>query len=105
MQLSRNRMNPLRAFGHALVCREPYFVIAPPSGEAGTDAELLTSHPFIWFSPKTWAGHQIKRMLSRRKIYVRDVMEANSLEGYRVSGSAWSRSLYCSEKGMCPALR
>ena len=71
---------PLEGLRTRVVCREPYFVIAPPSGEAGTDAELLTSHPFIWFSPKTWAGHQIQRMLNRRKIYVRDVMEANSLE-------------------------
>ena len=63
-----------------VVCREPYFVIAPPTGKGETDAELLTSHPFIWFNPKTWAGHQIQRKLVRRKIFVRDVMEANSLE-------------------------
>ena len=71
---------PLEGLRTHVVCREPYFVIAPPSGKSGTDEELLTSHPFIWFSPKTWAGQQIQRKLIRRKIFVRDVMEANSLE-------------------------
>ena len=71
---------PLEGLRTRVVCREPYFVIAPPSGEGPTDAELLTSHPFIWFNPKTWAGHQIQRKLIRRKIFVRDVMEADSLE-------------------------
>ena len=71
---------PLEGLRTRVVCREPYFVIAPPSGEGLTDAELLTSHPFIWFNPKTWAGHQIRRKLIRRKIFVRDVMEADSLE-------------------------
>ena len=71
---------PIEGLRTRVVCREPYFVIAPPSGEDGTDADLLTSHPFIWFNPKTWAGHQIQRKLMRRKIFVRDVMEANSLE-------------------------
>ena len=72
---------PLEGLRTRVVCREPYFVIAPPSGEEGlTDAALLTSHPFIWFNPKAWAGHQIQRKLIRRKIFVRDVMEADSLE-------------------------
>ena len=71
---------PLEGLRIRVVCREPYFVIAPATGKGETDAELLTSHPFIWFNPKTWAGHQIQRKLIRRKIFVRDVMEANSLE-------------------------
>ena len=71
---------PLEGLRIRVVCKEPYFVIAPPYGEGATDADLLTSHPFIWFNPKTWAGHQIQRKLIRRKIFVRDVMEADSLE-------------------------
>ena len=96
---------PLEGLRTRVVCREPYFVIAPPSGEAGTDAELLTSHPFIWFSPKTWAGHQITTHVNPAK-NLRSGRDGSELVGgYRVSGSAWSRSLYCSEEGMCPALR
>ena len=71
---------PLEGLRARIVCKEPYFVIAPPTEEGTTDADLLTSHPFIWFNPKTWAGQQIQRMLMRRRIFVRDVMEVNSLE-------------------------
>ena len=71
---------PLEGLRTRIVCKEPYFVIAPPTEEGTTDADLLTSRPFIWFNPKTWAGQQIRRLLMRRKIFVRDVMEANSLE-------------------------
>ena len=71
---------PIEGLRTRVVCREPYFVIAPPSGKGETDIELLMSHPFIWFNPKTWAGHQIQHKLNRRKIFVREVIEANSLE-------------------------
>ena len=71
---------PIEGLRTRVVCREPYFVIAPPSGKGETDIELLMSHPFIWFNPKTWAGRQIQHKLNRRKIFVREVIEANSLE-------------------------
>ena len=71
---------PIEGLRTRVVCREPYFVIAPPSGKGKTDIELLMSHPFIWFNPKTWAGRQIQHKLNRRKIFVREVIEANSLE-------------------------
>ncbi|MEM9060929.1 MAG: LysR substrate-binding domain-containing protein [Pseudomonadota bacterium] len=55
-------------------------VIAPDGARGRRDAELLTSHPFIWFSRKTWAGQQIERRLLDRGIRVRAAMEVDSLE-------------------------
>lgn len=62
------------------VLDEPLVVIAPPGVPAATDADLLRSHPFIWFSRKTWAGQQIERRLLDRHIRVREAMEVDSLE-------------------------
>ena len=61
------------------VIAEPLSVIAPP-GSRGDDATLVASHPFIWFSRKTWAGQQIERRLLDRGLRVRAAMEIDSLE-------------------------
>ena len=62
-----------------LVAEEPLIVLAP-AGTDGDDATLLSAHPFIWFSRKTWAGQQIERRLLDRGIRVQPVMEIDSLE-------------------------
>ena len=62
------------------VTEEPLVVIAPMGTQGDTDAELLTQHPFIWFSRKTWAGQQIERRLLDRGIRVQAAMEIDSLE-------------------------
>lgn len=62
------------------VADEPLVVIAPQGTEAGTDADLLQGHPFIWFNRKTWAGQQIERRLLDRRIRVRPTMEIDSLD-------------------------
>lgn len=62
------------------VASEPLVVIAPSDARGETDAELLTRHPFIWFSRKTWAGQQIERRLLDRSIRVNAAMEIDSLE-------------------------
>lgn len=61
------------------IAREP-LVVAAPAGTPGDDRTILTAHPFIWFSRKTWAGQQIERRLLDRGIRVRQVMEIDSLE-------------------------
>ena len=62
------------------VTEEPLVVIAPSGSSGKTDVDLLTQHPFIWFSRKTWAGQQIERRLLDRGIRVRAAMEIDSLE-------------------------
>lgn len=62
------------------VADQPLVVIAPNSAPGKTDKDLIESHPFIWFSRKTWAGQQIERRLSDRNIQVRASMETDSLE-------------------------
>ncbi len=62
------------------ITSEPLVVIAPHAVHGDTDRELLTSHPFIWFSRKTWAGQQIERRLLDRRIRIRETMEVDSLE-------------------------
>ncbi|MEM7524363.1 MAG: LysR substrate-binding domain-containing protein [Pseudomonadota bacterium] len=62
------------------VVEEPFAVIAPADAKGDTDADLLTSHPFIWFNRKTWAGRGIEAELSRRRIDVISDMEIDSLE-------------------------
>ncbi|MEM7057049.1 MAG: LysR family transcriptional regulator [Pseudomonadota bacterium] len=62
------------------VVEEPLVVIAPPGTTAQSDAELLVSHPFIWFSRKTWAGQQIERRLLDRGLNVSHSTEVDSLE-------------------------
>ncbi|MEM7212525.1 MAG: LysR substrate-binding domain-containing protein [Pseudomonadota bacterium] len=64
----------------AAIADEPLVVIAPPNAEGETDSDLLTQHPFIWFSRKTWAGQQIERRLLDRGIRVNAAMEIDSLE-------------------------
>ena len=63
----------------ATIVEEPLTVIAPP-GATGDDTALVTSHPFIWFSRRTWAGQQIERRLLDRGLRVRPAMEVDSLE-------------------------
>lgn len=62
-----------------VICHEPLDVILPHSMTATTDAEAL-EHPFIWFSRRTWAGQLIEEQLAIRKLFVRPVMEIDSLE-------------------------
>lgn len=63
-----------------LVAEEPLVVIAPATAEGATDLDLISSHPFIWFSRETWAGQQIERRLLDRHIATRVAMEIDSLE-------------------------
>lgn len=62
------------------IATEPFHVIAPVSAEGATDQDLLTSHPFIWFNRKTWAGRGIEAELGERGITVSSDMEIDSLE-------------------------
>ena len=62
------------------ICREPLFAIAPLSAGEQTVSDLLASHPFIWFSRKTWAGQKIEREILENNLKVRPVMEVDSLE-------------------------
>lgn len=62
------------------VVEEPLVVIAPPGTVTKSDEDLLTHHPFIWFSRKTWAGQQIERRLLDRRLNVSYTMEVDSLE-------------------------
>jgi DNA-binding transcriptional LysR family regulator len=62
------------------ICREPLNIIAPASATEETEEELLTSHPFIWFNRRTWAGQQIERHLIEHKIHVHSVLEVDTLE-------------------------
>lgn len=62
-----------------VICQEPLDVILPHSMTATTDVEAL-EHPFIWFSRRTWAGQLIEEQLAARKLFVRPVMEIDSLE-------------------------
>lgn len=62
------------------IAEEALVVIAPPGTREEPDADLLQSHPFIWFSRKTWAGQQIERRLLDRRIRVRPTMEIDSLD-------------------------
>ena len=61
------------------ISEEPLVVIAP-EGTDGDDTAIVTAHPFIWFSRKTWAGQQIERRLLDRGLRVRPAMEIDSLE-------------------------
>jgi len=61
------------------ICNEPLDVIVPANVSANTDAEAL-EHPFIWFNRRTWAGQQIEEHLAARKLFVRPVMEIDSIE-------------------------
>lgn len=62
------------------VASQPLAVIAPADYSEPSDQALIESHPFIWFSRKTWAGQQIERRLLDRRIRVRASMEIDSLE-------------------------
>lgn len=61
------------------ICDEPLDVIIPHDMKADTDGEAL-EHPFIWFNRRTWAGQQIEEHLAARKIFVRPVLEIDSIE-------------------------
>ncbi|MEM6624964.1 MAG: LysR family transcriptional regulator [Pseudomonadota bacterium] len=62
------------------VAEEPLVVIAPAHATEPDDAGLLSAHPFIWFSRKTWAGQQIERRLLDRGVATSARMEVDSLE-------------------------
>lgn len=62
------------------IAREPFVVIAPAHAKGETDVDLLTSHPFIWFNRKTWAGRGIEAELRKRGVDVVSDMEIDSLE-------------------------
>ncbi|WP_340108198.1 LysR substrate-binding domain-containing protein [Pikeienuella sp. HZG-20] len=62
------------------VATEPFAVIAPAHAAGATDAELLTTLPFIWFNRKTWAGRGIDAELNRRRIVVTSDIEIDSLD-------------------------
>ncbi|MCZ4271265.1 LysR substrate-binding domain-containing protein [Maritalea porphyrae] len=62
------------------ICEEPLNIIAPASAKEETARELLSSHPFIWFNRRTWAGQQIERHLIEQKIHVQSVLEVDTLE-------------------------
>ena len=64
---------------HDVAC-EPLVVIAPSDAPEQTDAELIAAHPFIWFSPRTWAGQHIQRLLHARGLRPQETMEVDSLE-------------------------
>lgn len=61
------------------IAHEPLVVIAPADA-AGDEKTLLSSHPFIWFNRKTWAGSVIEAQLTARGIAVRSTMEIDSLD-------------------------
>lgn len=71
---------PLEGLRVQQICLEPLNIIAPASAPETGIKELLTSHPFIWFNRRTWAGQQIERYLIDQKIHVRPVLEVDSLE-------------------------
>ena len=61
------------------IFHEPLDVIVPLPNTAKTDVEAL-EHPFIWFNRRTWAGQAIEEQLAARRIFVRPVMEIDSIE-------------------------
>jgi DNA-binding transcriptional LysR family regulator len=63
-----------------LICKEPLHVIAPNSAKSQRLREFLVSHPFIWFNRRTWVGRQTEQYLNEQKIYVRPIMEIDSID-------------------------
>lgn len=63
-----------------LIANEPLVVIAHKDVEGGTDAEIISRNPFIWFNRETWAGQQIERFLLNRDMGLQEYMEVDSLE-------------------------
>jgi len=63
-----------------VICREPLDVIASTSAKPRSINEFLTAHPFIWFNRRTWVGGQTEQYLLEHKIYVRPVMEIDSID-------------------------
>jgi len=73
--------NDLPAEMHAdLICREPLDVIAPSSVKTQRLREFLISQPFIWFNRRTWVGRQTEQYLLDQKIFVRPIMEIDSID-------------------------
>lgn len=71
---------PLEGLRVQRICLEPLNILAPASVPETDPKELLSSHPFIWFNRRAWAGQQIERYLIDQKIHVRPVLEVDSLE-------------------------
>ncbi len=70
------------------IADEPFHVIGLATAAGTSDRELLTNNPFIWFNRQTWAGQQIERHLSQKKIRVEASMEMDSLDAIRSMVSA-----------------
>lgn len=74
---------PDNAPAHVLqtvVAREPLDVITARSvPDTGID-DILSQHPFIWFSRRAWTGQRIEQHLRRRKVPVSTAMEIDSIE-------------------------
>ncbi|WP_164512268.1 LysR substrate-binding domain-containing protein [Oceaniglobus ichthyenteri] len=63
-----------------LICREPLDVITAATVPSAPLRDLLETHPFIWFSRRTWTGQQIERHLRLQQITVKTAMEIDSIE-------------------------
>lgn len=62
------------------IADEPLFAISRMPLRASSDHELLQSGPFIGFSRKTLLGRQISARMQSRGIFVKEIMEINSLD-------------------------
>jgi len=71
---------PVEGLQARVIMDEPLFVIAPADAAETDDTALLSSHRFIWFNRKSWAGQQIEQHLHKRGILVREGMEVDTLE-------------------------
>ena len=72
--------SPLRGLVTREILREPLVVLAPAAAPEADDARLLSTHPYLWFNRRTWAGQQIERRLAERGVSVDAAMEVDSLE-------------------------
>jgi len=63
--------------------KEPLIVIAPMSSPDELPETLLQTHPFIRFDRSAWVGMMIETYLTEQGIFVKDIMELNSLEAVR----------------------
>ncbi|UUX48184.1 LysR substrate-binding domain-containing protein [Nisaea acidiphila] len=63
-----------------LVFEEPLSVIAPKAFTGGSDADLLTRHPFIRFNRRTGVGRIIEHALRDRALSVDEAMELDAIE-------------------------
>ncbi|MGD1869193.1 MAG: LysR family transcriptional regulator [Neomegalonema sp.] len=72
--------HPIEGLLWTEIAREPLVVMAPADSDEENDRSLLETHPFIWFSRRTWAGQQIEQLLIDRNITVQSMAEVDSLE-------------------------